>query len=439
MEKTASKKNKKQVSFSWLSYSLFMLLCLVGKLLFNGRVKKTEAFKSAIKNESVLILCNHASAYDFAFFSPPFVGKKLSFVVAENMLYAKSKFLAYLIRKNAITKKQFVADISCIRSVKRSMDAGISVALCPEGQVCPSGKTGVIPEAIGKLIKFLGYPVVVCVTEGSGLSRSKWGYTSRRGRVTTRCDALYSQDDIKNLSAEELYEGCVKALQFNEYVYQIENDITFRGARYAEGLERILYHCPKCGSDFNMTTSGNILKCEKCNNTIKYTNKGKLVPQNKDSICPERVDLWYDIERELVREEAKNEDFTLTEEVALFVENPEISDYRFIATGTAVLSKENLTFTANIDERPKKIISEYGVSRYKFELDMSSELEPVEEEFKKVSINIKNSPSAEFMPGLTLELYDSNHAYRIMFMGQKSSTKFALAIEELYKLRKGEK
>ena len=97
--------------------------------------------------------------------------------------------------------------------------------------------------------------------------------------------------------------------------------------------------------------------------------------------------------------------------------------------------KETLTFVSNLDSRPTKMVSEYGVGKFEFKLDMDGEVEPVEEEFKKVCFNIRNNESCAFNPGKSLELYDLNHSYRLVFTKEDASTQYALAIEELYKQR----
>ena len=429
-------KSDKGNKFPWGYYLLFAMLSKAGRWFFNGKAVETEAFRKAKKEGPMLVMCNHASALDFLFFVPPFGLKKTTFVVAENMLYS-TPFLSKIIRKaDAITKKQYIADLSCVRKIKKSMDRGISVALCPEGQVASSGKRGIVPVANGKLMKFLGYPVAICHTDGSGLSRPKWGYSARRGKVITHCDILYTPEEIKEKSAEELYDGLVKALDFNEHKYQVENGISFKGKRRAEGLERILYLCPKCGAEHKNVTSGSFIECTQCGNKVEWTEKGKLIPVG-DSVAPLRVDLWYDLERERVREKVKDESFTLSHKVALFIEKPEVYNYRFITMGEATLDKESITFKSNMEERPKKIITEYGVGKFDVDFDYSEGVEPVEEEFKDLTFKISNNESIANNPGESLELYDAKHSYRIMFLEEKASTEYALAIEELYKLRKG--
>ena len=433
---TKEKNNKGTVKFPWFYYSIFMTVCLGARVFFGGRAVKTEAFKEAKKQGPMLVLCNHASAFDFVFFTPPFLGKKVSFVVAENLLYS-TPILAKLIRAaREITKKQYVVDLGCVRKIKKYMDSGISVALCPEGQSSNSGKSGLIPQANGKLMKFLGYPVAVCNTSGAGLTRPKWGYTGRRGKVVTKCDLLYTAEQVKELSSEELHAGLVKALEFNEHKYQIENGVIFKGRKYAEGLERVLYRCPKCGAEFTQVTEGHLLTCQSCGNQVHYGNDGRLTPIGDSSVCPERVDIWYDQERECVKEEVKSDDFVLEHPSALFIEKPEICNYRYVTSGTVRMDKEKIVFTSNSDVRPKNMVSEFGVSKFEFTLDENGETEPVEEEFKRVEFLLKNMESVDPNPGNALELYDSKHAYRIVFTETKASTKYALAVEEIYKQRK---
>ena len=438
MSKITNDKNKNgNVKFPWFCNAVFMTVCFVARAFFRGKSIQSEAFKQATKQGPMLVLCNHASAFDFVFFSPPFVGKKIAFVVAENLLYS-TPILAKLIKAaKEITKKQYVVDLACVRKIKKYIDSGISVALCPEGQSSNSGKSGLIPKANGKLMKFLGYPVAVCNTSGAGLTRPKWGYTGRLGKIVTKCDLLYTAEQVKTLSADELHQGLVKALEFNDHIYQIENHIIFKGRKYAEGLERVLYRCPKCGEEFKQVTFGNTLKCTNCDNEVYYSNDGRLIPVGDDSVCPERIDIWYDEERELVKEEVKKDDFYLEHPAALFIEKPEICNYRFITSGTVSMDKERLLFVSNSDVRPKNMVSEFGVSKFDFKLDTDGETEPVEDELKKIEFALKNLESVDPNPGKALELYDSAHSYRIAFTVQEASTKYALAIEELYKLRKG--
>lgn len=430
-----TKKAKMKDMWSTRHYLLLIFICAVLRLRFNAHAVKTKAFDEQKKKGAMLVLCNHTSALDFAYFTPPFFYGKISFVVAENMMYSTPIFAKVIKGYHAITKKQYFADYTCIKNIKRYLDAGISVILCPEGKVSADGKTGVMPRSITRLVKWLGYPVASVVTKGASLTRPKWAHGSRTGRITSYCDMLMSAEETKSLSDDEIFDKIEKRLAYNEHIYHIESGIRFRGKKYAEGLERLLYRCPKCGAEFKITAKGDVLTCSNCGNAVRYPDTGGLVPMAADSICPERIDLWYDDERAEVAKEVANEDFSILKPVNLFLENENKNGYRFVTKGNLLLDKEKIEFRSTLDRRPKNVASEYKIGDMKYEFDENGETEPVEEDLKLISFPVKNFVTIAYLPGSSLDLYDGNHTYRMMFSEDLASTKYALAIEEMAKLR----
>jgi DNA-directed RNA polymerase subunit RPC12/RpoP len=67
---------------------------------------------------------------------------------------------------------------------------------------------------------------------------------------------------------------------------------TFRAKRLAEGLENIIYYCPKCGLEFTLETKNNTIYCSSCGNTAVMDRFAKLRPE-PGSAVPESVDKWY--------------------------------------------------------------------------------------------------------------------------------------------------
>lgn len=428
------KEMRKKIKYPWGYYLTLNAVCRIGRWLFRGKSEESASFKEAKKNGPILLMCNHASSYDFLFFIPPFGLKKMNFVVAENMLYS-TPFLGNIFRKaGVITKKQYVLDLGCIRRIKRSLEEGVSVAMCPAGQVASSGKGGVMPSANGKLIKFLGYPVGIANTSGAGLSKPKWAKNIRIGKVVTKCDILYTQKEVEELSVEELQEGLSKALDFNEHVYQQNNGIRFKGKNLAEGLEKILYQCPKCGEKYTIKSEGNTLFCVKCGNTIEYKDSGELLPIGSSSTAPMRIDLWYEWERENIKESVKNGEYRLEKEVALFVENPKESNYRYVSKGRLKIEGDRLIYQAESNLRPKQKIVERGLGSFNVNLDLGEETEDVEEEFMALQIKIKGMESCAFNPGVSFECYSAKHVYRFVFLKDKASTEFVFLIEEIGKI-----
>ncbi len=437
MEKQVDKKKyPKPPKTMWSTRHQFILLfiCVVMKVVCNAHYKKSKAFQAQKKSGPMLVLCNHMSALDFCYFSSPFFFKKINFVVAENMKYSKPLFAKMIEGYRCILKKQYYSDFSCIKNIKRYLDAGISVALCPEGKVAAEGKTGVIPSSIAKLVKWLGYPVATVVTKGAGLTRPKWAHTMRRGRVDSYCDMLFTAEEVKALSADEVMDKIKSALYQNEHIDQLERGVKFHGTRYAEGLERLLYRCPKCGAEFAITSKGDTLTCGECKNTVRYSKKGGLHPVG-DSVCPERIDTWFDLEREVVAEEVKAENFALDYPVHLFIENEAGDGYRFVTSGDLHLDKEVVSFKSNMTDRPVKVDTVYKIGDMELIFDENSPREAVEEEFLEISRPTKNYVTVANIPGTSVDIYDEKHTYRFIFSRELAASKYTLAVEELSRLR----
>lgn len=431
-----SKDNSNAVPFSRAYSRLFLGLCRFVRVFLHGKCKQSAAFKEQKKAGPMLVLSNHLSAYDFIHFGAAMSGAPLNFVVAKNMMYSTPIFAKLIRSYHAITKRQYFADFQCVKNIKKYLDSGISVLVCPEGKVAADGVTGMITPSIARLVQWLGYPVGVVKMKGASLARPKWAYNLRfvrRGNVYTECDMLFSAEQTKSLSRSEILQKICDALEHNEHKWQIDNSIVFKGRHYAEGLDRLLYRCPKCGCEFKMRTNGSLLTCTQCHNTVKYRYDGYLQPI-EDSVAPERIDLWCDEQRKQVASQVSEENFKLQENVSLLVENAANNGYRFIAKGVLCLDKNALRFDTNQAERPIGINLKYGVNNMLFDYDKRAGFEQIEEEFKHMEFSIAGCETVANLPGTAIDMYDEKHVYRFMFDKVMAATKFALAIEEAHKV-----
>lgn len=424
------------VRFSRAKSRFFLGLCRFARPILHGTCRQSAAFKEQKRSGAMLVLSNHLSAYDFIHFASAMNGAPLNFVVAENMMYSMPIFARLIGSYNAITKKQYYSDFQCIKSIKKNLDAGISVLMCPEGKVSADGVTGAILPSIARLVKWLGYPVGVIKMQGASLARPKWAYNLRfirRGRVYADCDMLFTAEEVKALSNEEILQKIHTALEHNEHKWQLENEVVFKGRRYAEGLNRLLYRCPKCGSEFQMTTNGSHITCTHCGNDIKYCFDGRLEPIG-NSVAPKRIDIWYAEQRAEVARLVASEDFCLSDEVSLLVENKQKNGYRFVARGVLRLDREGLSFDSSQTQRPRGISPKYGVNNMSFKYDESLGTEPVESELMHLELSTSRCDTVANLPGTAVDMYDDKHVYRFMFDRVMASTKYTLAIEEAYKL-----
>lgn len=438
VDRTKADKNLKNAPpFSRLESKLFLGLCAFVRPILHGKCRQSEAFKAQKKSGPMLVLSNHLSAYDFIHFASAMKGTPLNFVVAENMMYSTPIFAKLIKGYHTITKKQYYADVQCIKNIKKYLDSGVSVLLCPEGKVSADGVTGKILPSIARLVEWLGYPVGIIKMQGASLARPKWAHNLRlvrRGYVYADCDMLLTSEQAKTLPKEEILHKICLALEHNEHKWQVEHNVVFKGKKYAEGLDRLLYLCPKCGAEFEMRTKDSHIICDKCGNDVVYGFDGKLVA-SEGSVAPERIDLWYAMQRENVKKLVEKEGFCICQNVSLLVENATKNGYKFVAKGKLELSLDKLTFDCTQRERPIGINPKYGVNDMNFSYDETRGFECVEDEFLHIEFSTDRCDTVANLPGTALDLYDDKHVYRFMFDDVMASTKYALAIEEAYKLR----
>ena len=158
-----------------------------------------------------------------------------------------------------------------------------------------------------------------------------------------------------------------------------------------------------------MSSSGNTLMCAKCGFSAAYTRTGKILPAGGGRAeCPDRIDKWYDLIAASVAEEVKREDFRLSEPVRITMENDKGNGYKYGVTGVLTLDRERLTFRASAEDDKRCA-------------DAPDFLE----------VPVRNLPSVATLPGVSLDLSDGKHTYRMVFTAHRASTKFALALEAL--------
>lgn len=62
--------------FSRFHYLLLMAVCGVLRLKFRAKSRLSPAFLAQKKEGAMLVLSNHVSPFDFAWFTTPFLGKR---------------------------------------------------------------------------------------------------------------------------------------------------------------------------------------------------------------------------------------------------------------------------------------------------------------------------------------------------------------------------
>ncbi|MBR1747033.1 MAG: 1-acyl-sn-glycerol-3-phosphate acyltransferase [Clostridia bacterium] len=268
----------------------------------------------------ILCLANHGSTIDAVISQIALFPRRYNIVTGKDLFTWKS-LRPFIQRYGAIPKNQCTIDLSAMRAMKSAIESGNNVIIYPEGRTSLDGKGLPMTTGIGKFVKFLDATVVILHTDGSYMTHPRYFGGSRKGRVYARVYPLFSQEEVRQKSPKEIYEEVAKALEFNDHVYQKENKIRYKSKEPAKNLNYILYKCPKCGAEYeNVVEDGRVLRCKACGNAVEYTEYGDLLPKD-DSVGFERVDLWYDYEKQSCAEELEREDFRFDKEVKLLIPN----------------------------------------------------------------------------------------------------------------------
>lgn len=119
---------------------------------------------------------------------------------------------------------------------------------------------------------------------------------------------------VKNIKYS-LDKGCaVVRLQYDEYKWQQDNNISITEPKRAEGLHKALYQCRKCQTEFSMESASDKLYCIKCHAEWQLAPLGYLEFQSDYS--NEKSDIihipdWYEWQRTNVIEEINADKYSV--------------------------------------------------------------------------------------------------------------------------------
>ena len=391
-----------------LVYSLYVFTSkVVSKLLFNLKYDKKE-FKNV--KGPCLILANHESKLDFIFLAAA-LGRKAHFVIS-NSFYQVNPIKPLLTAVSVIPKQQFQTSLGDMRRIKASLDNNIPLIIYPAGMMSENGVTTPIPQATGKTAKWLNHDVYVAYITGSYLSNPKWGKKWRKGQMNLSIKKLYSKEELANTDPNEIQEKIEKELYYDSYENQEKLLTKYKNGDNIEGLENVLYWCPKCNSYHSFEViNKNTLICKKCGNKAIANKYGFLEKGNEDSVIYKHPSKWsLKIKEDLENEITSNKDFLLSDYCEIKMINYKKKKFETVGNGLITLDHD------------------------KFEL----ECEMNRSAFSK-SFNIDLYPILPFTPGSHFEIQDGKDIYRIILKHKEKTAKWMSALEILYKLKQKEK
>ena len=244
-------------------------------LLWRHRIESVGMEQLETMERPFLVLANHVHTMD------PFIISSASPVhirwVAGAYLFRLFGLRPLLERwVGAISKIQDKSDMHTIRAIADALRAGDVVGLFPEGTRSWDGESLDFEESIAKLIKIFNVPVVLLNLEGLYGSRPRWAEERRKGRAIVRVVGTLSKEEIGSFSKEELYAHLKERLHFSYRSWQNTHAIPFSARRGAEGLEKVLYLCPRCTGASTITTHRRTISCRVCGFSVHLDEYDRL-------------------------------------------------------------------------------------------------------------------------------------------------------------------
>ena len=207
----------------------------------------------------------------------------------------------------AIPKNLFDPDIRPIIAAKNVLKRGGRILLFPEGRCTVGGSYMGVHKSTGKLIKNLGVTVISCHIEGSYTCMPFWRNGLRLGNERITIADLFSAEDTAELSVDKINTALDTRLSGYDTKPIKKPFHTYGSKRLTQGLQNILYWCPKCGCEFTLKADDCKILCTSCGNTATLDRYARFTPAS-GSIAPGTVQLWY-------QEQAKYEKSKLCEDM----------------------------------------------------------------------------------------------------------------------------
>ena len=297
-----------------------------------------------------VLLCNHNAFLDFKVATMAVWPSRATYVVAIDGFIGREELLR---KVGCICKRKFTNDITLVRQLKAVIDNGDVAMIYPEARYSLCGTTAVLPASLGKLCKLLKVPVAVLICHGHHVNSPFWNLHDRGVKPTeAEFRLLFSPEELKTTPVDELNRRIVEAFRYDDFAWQKERGIRTPYAGRAEGLHKVLYQCPHCGTEFRMSSRGTQLFCESCGKSWTMSELGELCADEGETEFSHIPD-WYEWERANVRREVEEGRYSSGELPVTVDTLPNAKKFIRLGEGTMVHDMDGFTVRGtDVDSDP---------------------------------------------------------------------------------------
>lgn len=368
--------------------------------------------KKTLRNEirgvkgAYVLLANHEAQFDVANIVCA-TSRPMTFV-ASNSFYNSLPIHGIMEKLAVIPKQQFQTSLSEMKKIKAVIDSGNPLTIYPAGLMCEDGLSTPIPRGTYEFLRWLDADVYIAKTSGTYFTMPKWTKGLRPGRTYMDIYRLFTKEELRSLSIEEIKKRADDALLFDAYREQESLRCRYAKNDNIEGLQNVLYMCPHCENEFTMGVKNkHSIFCESCGYEEQSDKYAFLHVKSKIGKEIRYVSDWSRRIFQKVKEDIKRfPDLMLKAETR--IDMIDYEKHKFIPVGEGTLSLTGREISLN------------GM---------------INGEALNVSASTANYPTLPFSPGKYVELQVKDKIYRCVLNDGRLAQKFINTIKALYELK----
>ena len=245
-----------------------------------------------------LLLCNHNMELDPVMLGVA-GGKAVRFVASEHI--ARKGFGTWFLMRyfHPILHVKGKSGQGTSLKILRALKSGDCVAMFPEGNRSFNGVTGPMLGQLGRLARRCGASLVTYRIEGGYFTQPRWGTTLRRGRLVGHLVNVYTPQQMKEMTDDQVEAMIANDLREDAYASQEKTPSFYKGKHMALGLESALYWCPYCHGFNTLHSDDNGLRCD-CGYRAEYTATGHLRAEDGKLTT---ITRWDEQQQQALREQ----------------------------------------------------------------------------------------------------------------------------------------
>ena len=278
-----------------------------------------------------ILLCNHNAFFDFKVATKAIFPNRANYIVGIDGFIGREGLLRSV---GGVCKRKFTSDVQLIRNIRKVVQNGDIMVIYPEARYSLCGTNAVLPDSLGKLCRMMNVPVVTLICHGHHIDSPFWNLRMRGVKGTeAEMKQLFTAEQLRAAAAEEVNDAIRREFVYDDFAWQKEKGIVVDKPWRAEGLHKVLYQCPACGTEYRMDSKGEHIFCKACGKRWRMTELGELEGVDGKTEFS-RIPDWYEWEREQVRREVENGTYRLEAECHV---DSLPNAKRFIRLGNGVL------------------------------------------------------------------------------------------------------